>query len=543
MERSLLRITQMGNELNLDALCQKDEGERMSLHPGTLVGGSYLIDRVLGIGGMGTVVAARSLVTGELVAIKFMLPHCAEHRHLLVRFQREARATERLKSEHVGRVLATGEVGPNAPFMVMEYLDGEDLRSLVKREGPLEPRQAAAYVSQACTGLAEAHALGIVHRDLKPANLFLARRPRGPSIIKVLDFGVAKFDSPNVAGDDQDVTTTHAMVGTHHYMAPEQIVSPHAVTAVADVWALGAILHFLLTGKTPFAAPTVAEVLVNVLREPPHPIEELRPCVPPRLAAIVRRCLEKDREKRYPNATELARELEPLARMHHEHEAPASAPVRRGLIRTERLLVPDSSELDRLAAAHRPSDAPELRGRRSGRAPTLLRTRAFMVGGALGSMFVGGLLAVAALSGRSGMLARAAPSPETGAAPTRSTTGAVGIEGTADEASATPSGVGAPSVGDVPAEGEKGGDEIEASVESVRGVTAKEASSAAVSAAPDQPSSSATPMPVAPGRATAKSKVGVGGGSGGWAREAPRQAPSASSRAGVELRPIFEFKE
>lgn len=311
-----------------------DADDRLSLHQGSVIAGKYQVDRVLGVGGMGTVVAARSLETGETVAIKFMLPHCAQQRQLMVRFQREARATERIKSEHVRRVIASGSAGVDAPFIVMEYLDGEDLKSFVRREGPLEPRQAAAYVSQVCNALAEAHALGIVHRDLKPANLFLARRPAAPSIIKVLDFGVAKFDSPNVAGDEMDVTEGEGVVGSRHYMAPEQMTDPAGVNALADVWALGAILHYLLSGKTPFAANTAEEVIVNVLREPPHALEDLRPCVPARLASISRRCLAKDRKLRYQNVTELARALAPFLRSEDGDEPPRSVPVPSELSRT-----------------------------------------------------------------------------------------------------------------------------------------------------------------------------------------------------------------
>ena len=306
------------------ALRSEVHEDRASLHPGTVIAGAYVVDRVLGVGGMGTVVAARTIETGEVVAIKFMLPHFAEHQQLLIRFQREARATERVQSRHVRRVIYAGAVSERIPYIVMEYLDGEDLRSLVRREGPLEPRQAATYVNQACHGLAEAHALGIVHRDMKPANLFLARRPDGPSIIKVLDFGVAKFDSPNVAGDTMEVTEIAALVGSRYYMAPEQITNSQGVNALTDVWALGGILHYLLTGSTPFAARTAEEVIVNVLREPPHPLDELRPDVPFGLVLIVKRCLEKNPANRFANVSDLARALIPFMKARDEEPLPST---------------------------------------------------------------------------------------------------------------------------------------------------------------------------------------------------------------------------
>jgi serine/threonine-protein kinase len=314
----------MSTQPTRSALRSEIHEDRVSLHQGAVIAGAYVVDRVLGVGGMGTVVAARTIETGEVVAIKFMLPHFAEHKQLLIRFQREARATERVQSRHVRHVIYAGAVSERMPYIVMEYLDGEDLRSLVRREGPLEPRQAASYVNQACHGLAEAHALGIVHRDLKPANLFLARRPDGPSIIKVLDFGVAKFDSPNVSGDTMEVTEIAALVGSRYYMAPEQITNSQGVNALADVWALGAILHYLLTGSTPFAAQTAEEVIVNVLREPPHPLDELRPDVPFGLVSIVKRCLQKNPANRYANVSDLARALIPFMKAQDEETVPST---------------------------------------------------------------------------------------------------------------------------------------------------------------------------------------------------------------------------
>ena len=304
---------------------------------GTVVAGKYLVERVLGVGGMGAVVAGHDLRDGRLVAIKFLLPQCADEPQLVVRFEREARATERLRSEHVRQMLEAGVDAAGNRYIVMEYLDGEDLRALVKREGPLDPRRAADYVAQACRALAEAHALGIVHRDLKPANLFLARAPDGGSVVKVVDFGVAKFESPNVAGDAQDMTAAELVLGSRHFMAPEQILSPRSVDGLADVWALGAILYYLLVGRTPFAAPTVDEVTLNLLCEPPHPLEELRPDLPPRLVAVVMRCLQRDRTRRYPNAIELLRALAPLAREARDDEEEAPRSVRGLMLRTQDL--------------------------------------------------------------------------------------------------------------------------------------------------------------------------------------------------------------
>jgi len=307
-----------------------------------------------------------------------------------VRFDREARATERLRSEHVRRVLGAGVTDGGARYIVMEYLEGEDLRALVKREGPLDARRAADYVSQACRALAEAHALGIVHRDLKPGNLFLARGGDGAAVVKVVDFGVAKFASPNVAGDARDVTAVGLVLGSRHYMAPEQILSPRAVDALADVWALGAILYHLLSGRTPFAAPTLEEVTLNVLCGAPHPLLELRPELPPQLVAVVSRCLDRDRARRFPNVVELLRALSPFARAASEGDAPRS--VRGYLMRTADLgplrlpapPAPTSREAPPApAAAKRAAAGKPARRARSLRVLSIATGAAFCAGGLL----------------------------------------------------------------------------------------------------------------------------------------------------------------
>jgi serine/threonine-protein kinase len=292
----------------------------LPLRPGDVVAGRYEIDRVLGVGGMGAVfaahdrLAARHLPGGGRVAIKSLLPEHLVHADVVARFAREARATRRLKSDHVARVIDDGVLASGLPFMVMELLDGRDLKSLVKASGPLPVREAAAYVCQACVALAEAHALGIIHRDLKPANLFLTRRADGAAMIKVLDFGIAKFSSPNIAGDGLDVTGDRSLLGSRAYMAPEQMLRPKEVDARADVWSLGVILYFLVTARNPFVAETAEGVVMRVVQDEPDPIAEARLDVPEGFDRVVRRCLAKARENRYSSAIELARALAPFAK-------------------------------------------------------------------------------------------------------------------------------------------------------------------------------------------------------------------------------------
>ena len=230
--------------------------------PGDVLAGKYRVERVLGSGGMGVVVAAMHLTLQERVALKFLLPEGAKKEETVTRFLREARAAAKIKSEHVARVSDVGTLESGAPYLVMEYLDGSDLSALLRRDGPLPPRDAVEYVLQACEALAEAHAVGIVHRDLKPANLFLARHAGGAPRIKVLDFGISKLTArdPSMPPDDPSMTRTRAWLGSPLYMSPEQMRSARDVDTRTDIWALGVILYELLSGKPPFDGETFPEL-------------------------------------------------------------------------------------------------------------------------------------------------------------------------------------------------------------------------------------------------------------------------------------------
>jgi serine/threonine-protein kinase len=276
--------------------------------PGTVIAGKYAVERVLGKGGMGIVLAAQHLQLREPVALKFLHAEMAKKPALMARFEREARAAARIKSEHVARVLDVG-THEGAPFIVMEMLSGSDFHRLSATRGPLPWSEAALYLAQACEVVSEAHLYGIVHRDLKPANLFLTHRADGSPLVKVLDFGISK-----VAGDvDENLTQTTDVLGSPLYMSPEQIESPRDVDARTDVWALGAILYKMLVGKAAFAADTASASLAKIVTKPPPSLRAQRPDVPPELEALVLHCLERDLTKRIQTAGDLGRALMPFA--------------------------------------------------------------------------------------------------------------------------------------------------------------------------------------------------------------------------------------
>jgi serine/threonine protein kinase len=280
------------------------------VQPGDILAEKFRVERVLGQGGMGVVVLAEHIELRERVAIKFLLETPGDNAELAERFIREARAAVRIKSEHVVRVVDVGRLPTGAPYMVMEYLEGEDLsQRLLSGAVPIE--DAVDYVIQACEAMHAAHRLGIVHRDLKPANLFLTERPDGSSLIKVLDFGISKVKTHDAS--QMSLTHTQAMMGSPLYMSPEQMRSSKDVSPSADIWSLGVILHELISGDVPFTGSTFPEVLVQVMSDAPARLRSLRAEVPEGLEAVVLRCLEKDPADRYSSVAGLGVALSPYA--------------------------------------------------------------------------------------------------------------------------------------------------------------------------------------------------------------------------------------
>ena len=238
------------------------------------------------------------------MAIKFLLQNATTE--IVGRFIREARAAVRLKSEHSARVLDVGDLPDGAPYMVMEYLEGNDLSQLLRNKGALPVADAVLYLLHTCEAIAEAHSIGIIHRDLKPANLFVTRGPDGANTVKVLDFGIAKTLDEYLDEEDMGLTKTASLLGSPLYMSPEQLRSAREVTVQSDIWSLGAILYQLLAGAVPFDTKTFTELVMMVNIRQPVPLATFRGDVPPEFEAAALRCLEKQPSARFANVGELA---------------------------------------------------------------------------------------------------------------------------------------------------------------------------------------------------------------------------------------------
>lgn len=283
------------------------DDRRHGPHPGEVFADRYRVERTLGVGGMGFVFAARAIATGELVAIKMLLPALAQDGEIVARFLREGRAARRIQSRHGIRIHEASALPDGTPYLVMELLEGIDLHAVLERDRRVRVADAVDWILQACEALAEAHAAKTVHRDLKPSNLFLATTPDGPCI-KVLDFGISK--SLAADGASLKMTRTSAVMGTPLYMSPEQLKSARDVDERSDIWSIGVILYELVSGRPPFDAESLPELSVLVLSKDAPPL--VAADVPAGLAEVIATCLRKDRAARFANLADFADAIAPF---------------------------------------------------------------------------------------------------------------------------------------------------------------------------------------------------------------------------------------
>jgi serine/threonine-protein kinase len=284
--------------------------EPLTWQPEDVVAGKYRLVRVLGEGGMGIVYEAHHVRLRQRLAIKMVRPVLATRNNIVLRFEREARAAAQLRSVHAAKVIDVDATADGVPYIVMEFLEGQSLSSLLEAEHRLGIQDVIGWVLETCCAIGEAHDLGIVHRDLKPSNLFLASES-GRSVVKVLDFGISKLADES----ETSLTTTQVTLGTPNYMSPEQVRSAREVDARTDVWSLGVILYELLTGQVPFKGTSPSAVLAAIVADPVSSMLELRPDIPRGLDAVVLKALSKRAGDRYGDVRALAAALTPFAKL------------------------------------------------------------------------------------------------------------------------------------------------------------------------------------------------------------------------------------
>jgi len=286
------------------------DGGRSLLKVGDLLASKYRVERLLGEGGMGLVVEAYHELLDQRVAVKLLYQDVAD-REAQSRLLLEARSAAKLKSEHVARVIDVDVGEDGLPFIVMELLEGADLCQIADARGALPRWLVVDYMLQALEGLAHAHGRGIIHRDLKPSNLFLANRPDGTQLLKILDFGISKSADGPSDRRAQQLTGGRTVLGSPPYMSPEQVRRPKSVDHRTDIWSLGVCMYELLTNSMPFGGDELQETFAQILEKQPAPIRALVTGVPEGLEQIVMKCLAKNRDDRFTDVGELAKALVP----------------------------------------------------------------------------------------------------------------------------------------------------------------------------------------------------------------------------------------
>lgn len=289
-----------------------DPDESFRVAPGDVLGEKFRVEHVLGQGGMGRVVAAMHLQLKERVALKFLLPSGARRPDHRARFLREAQATAKIRNEHVARVIDVGTLEGDLPYIVMEYLEGQDLQAILLERRRLPVAESVDLILQAMEGVAAAHVQGIIHRDLKPSNLFVTLTRNGERVLKVLDFGISKMISAGDSLEESNLTNTRAVIGSPMYMSPEQIRSASSVDTRTDVWSLGLILYEMLTGKFVWKAENSAGLCAVIAADDPIPMRNHFPDLPSELDALVMRALAKPLDQRIQNVGAFATDLAKL---------------------------------------------------------------------------------------------------------------------------------------------------------------------------------------------------------------------------------------
>jgi len=321
---------------------------------GTTIAGRYLVERLIGQGGMGTVWAGRHVTLDQLVAIKFVHPKLAGSAEALRRFDTEAKAAARIKSRHAVAVYDHGVTEAGQPYIVMEYLEGESLEDAIHRRGKLPLNEVAEIVQQAARALNTAHAAGIVHRDLKPDNIFLARDSEATArgyAVKLVDFGIAKIVHDEAASG-ASATQAGMVLGTPHYMSPEALTSSAPVSVASDIWSLGACAFSAAVGRVPFEGDAIGDVVLKVCAAPLPVPSQLQPSLPKSFDAWFERACSRDPKKRFASVVELADALTRLdewVRAQREHVLYEIRPMAPSIVDTSELEIQPSGRARAIA--------------------------------------------------------------------------------------------------------------------------------------------------------------------------------------------------
>jgi serine/threonine-protein kinase len=300
---------------------------------GAVLEGAYRITRLISEGGMGAVYEAVQLRLNKRVAVKLMSRELAANGEALARFHREAEITSRLGHPHLVNVIDFGMAESGEPYLVMEYLDGEDLEHRIHGEGRLSLETAVEITKQVASALDAAHAEGIIHRDLKPANVFLVKVRGEADFVKVLDFGISKIKAARTK-----LTRATAVIGTPEYMSPEQATGLiEEIDHRTDQWALGCIVWEMLSGHAPFIADDMGALFYQLINLDPHPLARRAPGLPPEVEPVLRRALAKRVADRYPSIKDFSRAFEAAATGRQREVTPppvvvSSVPVPKGTV-------------------------------------------------------------------------------------------------------------------------------------------------------------------------------------------------------------------
>lgn len=292
---------------------------------GETIGDRYRVLGVLGEGGMGTVYEGTHIGLDRPVAIKILSPTQAKKQVAVKRFQQEARTAGAIGHPNICEIYDMGALPDGRPYLVMEKLVGRTLAAAIGGPERLSFAEIVFAMSQVLSGLVAAHGKGVVHRDIKPENIFLSERRGARTIVKILDFGVSKMISSTGNREELDLTKTGMVMGTPYYMSPEQARGARDLDGRVDVYACGVMLYEAICGVRPFRAPNYNSLLLAIVTAEATPVRELRPETPTALAKIVARAMEKVRDRRYPSAVDMLRDLQALRLPRSPERAPSRA--------------------------------------------------------------------------------------------------------------------------------------------------------------------------------------------------------------------------